>query len=820
MMNMGKNKAAKVVARKRLGLGPAGKLILAASFGLTGAGVMVAMVTAQTADTSGLSLGVEEAAPAQPLAPVPAGYTFAKVTVDGNDKVDVPTVLAFLELPKGQVVTDAALNDAYQRIVASGLFARVELVPQADGLLIKVVENPMIGTIDYQGNDLVKDPDLEKFITEKAGQIYSPAAALSDAAVIAEVYRQNGRMAATVTPRIIHRPGNRVDLVFEIVEGSVAEVARLSFVGNKDFSDYRLRQILSTKQAGILHNLIQRDMFQIDRLEMDKKMLTDFYQSRGYLDFQILDAGATYARDRNATFMTFTISEGQSFRLGKVTTISELDTIDPAPYDKLSRLRSGVTYTPTIIQNSVEAMESLALKNGLNFVAVEPRVTRNDRDGTVDVTFAIVKGPRIFVERIDIEGNTTTLDSVIRRQFRAVEGDPLNPREIAQAAERIKALGFFGDVQVDKMAGTAPDQDVVKVAVTEAPTGSLSLGASYGASTGFGVNIGFSERNFLGRGQGLTLNVQTGSDNLDSKVVFNEPAFLGRDLNFGFAAGYNQTTQQNSNYDKTVISISPSLGFAVNDLARLRVNYGLSSEDVSNVGGTTVNTSSSEILQAEAGSAIRSSVGFTYTWDDRNSGLRPNGGVMVQFGNEFAGLGGDVRVVQTSLRALAETKVLNGDMTLRASFEGGAVTSYGDYVTRVTDRYLSAGTLRGFEPNGIGPRDLNASNKDALGGNYFSAVHLEASFPLGLPEEYGISGGAFVEAGSVWGLNNRAGTAKVGGDPADGTVDDSMHIRTVAGLTLFWTTPLGPLRFDFTRAGAKQDYDQEKTFDFTISTRF
>jgi outer membrane protein insertion porin family len=289
---------------------------------------------------------------------------------------------------------------------------------------------------------------------------------------------------------------------------------------------------------------------------------------------------------------------------------------------------------------------------------------------------------------------------------------------------------------------------------------------------------------------------------------------MGRNLAFGFAAGYATATQQNSNYDKTVISLSPSLGFAVSDLAVVRLSYSLASEDISNVGGSTINLSSSTILQAESGSAVRSSVGFTYTWDDRNSGLRPKGGVMFQIGNDVSGLGGDVKVLQTSVRALAETKVMNGDATLRASFEGGALTSYGGYVTRITDRYLSAGTLRGFEPNGIGPRDMGAANEDALGGNYFAAAHLEASFPLGLPEEYGISGGAFVEAGSVWGLNNTDGS---GNNPP---VDDDMHIRTVAGLTLYWTTPLGPLRFDFTRAGAKESYDLEKTFDFTIATKF
>ena len=817
-MNMGKNEAAKSGVRKRLGLGATGNLILAAGFGLVGTGVMVAMVAAQTTDTSGLSLGVE--ATPEPLPPVPAGYMIATITIEGNVKVDVPTIVAFLGLPKGQVVTNAALNDGYQRIIASGLFARVVLVPGADSLLIKVVENPMIGTIDYQGNALIKDPDLQKFTAEKAGQIYSPAVAEADAAIIAEAYRANGRMAATVTPRIIRRANNTVDVVFEIVEGTVAEVARVSFVGNKDFSDYRLRQILTTKQAGILHNLIQRDMFQIDRLEADKKMLTDFYLSRGYLDFQILDAGATYSRERDATFMTFTISEGQSFTVGEVTTISEVEGVDVVEYDKLRRLRSGVTYTPNIIQNNVEAMESLALKQGLNFISVEPRVTRNDRAGTISVTFALIKGPRIFVERIDIEGNTTTLDSVVRRQFRAVEGDPLNPREIAQAAERIKALGFFRDVQVDNVPGTAPDKEVVKVAVTEAPTGSLSLGANYGALTGLGLNIGFAERNFLGRGQGLTVRVQTGTDNLDSTIAFFEPAFMGRDLAFGFAAGYASETQRNSNYDKTVMSIYPSLGFAVSDLARVRVGYSLSSEDVSNVGGSTTSTASSAILRAESGSAVRSSVGFTYTWDDRKSGLHPKGGVMFQISNDVSGLGGDVKVLQTSAMALTETKVWNGDVALRASVEGGAITSYGGYVTRITDRYRSAGTMRGFKTNGFGPRDRNALNTDALGGNYFAAAHLEASFPLGLPEEYGISGGAFIEAGSIWGLDNKSGTTLNGGNPANGVVDDDLHIRTVLGLTLYWTTPVGPLRFDFTRAGAKEEYDLENTFDFTIATKF
>ena len=826
-------------SRKRLALG-AGCLVLAAGLGLapqtiwaqttdttagtatgTTAGTPATTAPATGTAADGLSLGVTEGTPPPPVAPVPPGFSFTTVKVTGNGHVDTATVLSYLALPKGKVLTEAALNDAYQRLFGSGLFAQAELVPQKNTLLVKVIENPTLGTVDIQGNARLSDDDLNKVTKLRSRQIYSPAQAEADARAMSELYRAKGRLAATITPRIIRRPNNQVDLVFEVTEGGVAEIARLSFVGNKAFSDYRLRQVLSSKQAGILHNIIQRDVFNADRVDLDKKLLSDFYLSRGYIDFEILDAGATYARNRDATFLTFTVREGQSFRIGKVTTISEVKGVDPGDFDRLRRLRTGVTYSPTVIQNNVDALESLALQKGLNFVMVDPRLTRNDRDGTVDVTFAIVKGQRAFVERIDIEGNTATLDSVVRRQFHTVEGDPMNAHEIAQAAERIRALGFFSDVAVTEAPGTTPDQQVVKVAVTEQPTGSLTLGATYGLASGFGVSVGFAEKNFLGRGQGLTVNVQTGSSNVDSQIAFSEPAFLGRDLEFGFAATYAKTTHQSAHYDTKTYAISPSLAFPVSDYGRLRLDYRVGREQLYNVDGPVFDTSippietsngSSAILHAEVGAQVSSAVGYSYSWDDRLSGLHPNGGISLQFGQDFAGLGGSVKTVTTSVRTLAETTVLHGDVTLRALFEGGVLSPYGGYTTRITDRYTNAGTMHGFEPNGIGPRDLGATNQDALGGNFFAAAHLESEFPLGLPEEYGIHGGAFLDVGSVWGLNNTAGTG--------GTVDDSLHLRSVIGIALFWKTPIGPLRFNFTHAIQKQSYDKEQTFDFTISTKF
>lgn len=735
-------------------------------------------------------------------------YSFSAVQIEGNTRVDQATILSYAKLAKGKPVSAAALNDAYQRIVGSGLFDKVELLPQGGTLVIRVVELPMLDQVDYQGNKSLDDTALIAVTKSRARLVYSPAQAELDAAAVAEAYRVKGRINAAVTPRIIRLTDNRVDLVFEITEGAVSEIQRLNFVGNRDFSDYRLRQVLRTKQAGILHALIQRDSFDAERLPLDEKLLSDFYLSRGYLDFKILDTTAEYSRDRQATFLTFTIQEGRSFRIGKVSTISEVQGVDPAEFDKIRRLRSGVTYSPTVIDNNSAAMENLAIAKGLNFIRVDPRITRNDRDGTLDVTFAIVRGERVFVERIDIEGNTTTLDSVVRRQFTTVEGDPLNPAQIRSAAERIRALGFFSDVTVNAANGDSADQAVVKVAVTEQPTGSVSFGLTYGVSNGFGANLGFTEPNFLGRGQSLDISVQSGTSSVDSRLVFTDPAFLGRDVAFGFRAEYASSTDDHANYDTRSITLSPSISFPLSDNQRLRLAYTLSQDSILNV----ATPDSSVILQAEQGTALTSSLGYSYSFDNRTSSVNPGGGFLFRFGQDFAGLGGDTTYIDTSILALAQTKVLQDQVALRAIFEGGYLQGLNGYDTTVTQRYFGNGKIRGFQPNGIGPRDLGAANKDALGGNVYAVVHLETDFPVGLPEEYGITGGAFVDMGSVWGLDNTAGSA--------GTVDDSLHIRSVVGLTVYWTTPIGPLRLDFTHALQKETYDKEQTFDLTLATKF
>jgi outer membrane protein insertion porin family len=762
-----------------------------------------------------LFLGI--ATPCLPLA-TPAlaqAFTFSNVVIEGNERIEPATILSFVGIARGTAVSAAQLNDATQRLVGSGLFETVELIPRGGTLLIRVREFPTINVINFEGNRRLDDERLAGIVSSQSRRVYSPAQAEADAAAITSAYEAAGRYAARVEPRIIRRDGNRVDLVFEVREGGVVEIERIGFAGNRDFTDRRLRQVLSTKQAGFLRTFIGRDTFVADRIELDKQLLRDFYLSRGYIDFQVVDASAEVTRERDAFFVTFSVREGRSFRIGSVSTVSDIPEIDPTEFERLVRLRPGVTYSPTVIDTNIARLENLALQKGLNFVRVEPRLNRNDRTQTLDVTFAIVRGERLFVERIDIEGNTTTRDDVVRRQFKTVEGDPFNPREIRQAAERIRALGYFSTAEVEAEQGSGADQVVVNVDVEEQPTGSLGFGLSYGAEDGVGASISFSEDNFLGRGQRLSLEISTASDTVRNSFSFSEPAFLGRDLRFGFDAYYNESTRANASYDTRNIGIRPSLGFPLGNNGRIDLRFRLSEDLIKDV---SADSSAILLREEDRGALITSAIGYSYSFDTSRGAIDPNRRFLLRFGQDFAGLGGDVTSVSTSVLALAERKAFNEEVTLRLVLEGGAVVAHGDDGTRVTDRFFGNGKIRGFEPNGLGPRDLSADNEDALGGNFFAVARFEAEFPLGLPEEYGIRGGLFLDVGSVWGLDDRAGTAaQPNGDPL---VDDSAHIRSAVGVSLFWDTPIGPLRFNLSKALEKESYDKEQSFDLTISTRF
>ncbi|MCH2163495.1 MAG: outer membrane protein assembly factor BamA [Marinovum sp.] len=741
-------------------------------------------------------------------------FSFQNVSVEGAERIELATILSFAAIPRGQPVTAGQLNGAYQRILASGLFSNVEIVPQGSTLVIRVEERPTINRIAFEGNRRIKDEDLAPLIQSQSRRVFSPSTAEADAQVIAQAYTQASRFAARVTPRIIRRSDNRVDLVFEIREGAVTEVERINIIGNSAYSDRRLRRVLGTKQAGLLRSVIRSDTFIEDRLAFDRQVIRDFYLSRGYVDFRVTSVNAEIAEERNGYFVTFNVQEGQQFRFGEITVNSDLPDADPDLFADALRIKPGVVYSPTLVEQSIARLERLANNEGLNFVRVDPRISRNDRDLTLDVEFSLTRGPRVFIERIDIEGNTTTLDRVVRRQFRVAEGDPFNPREIRESAERIRALGFFGNADVEAREGTTPDRVIIDVDVEEQPTGSIGFGGTYSSDTGFGANISFSERNFLGRGQALSFSFNTTSAARAYSFSFVEPAFLGRDVRFGLSLSYNETENENqTGYDTTVGSFVPYLAFPLTERSRLQLRYSGSLTDLSNPGDDVGGIIRSEI---EKERLVASGLGYTYVFNTIGTGLDPTAGVRFSFGQDIYGLGGDVQSLRTTARLVGQRTVRNEEVTLRASLEGGALVTFGDDGSRIIDRFrLGSRQFRGFEPNGVGPREIGGDVNDALGGNLYTVAKFEAEFPLPLPQEYGISGGVFFDIGNLWGLDN----TDVGTAGTQVLYDDGAW-RSVIGASIFWDTAIGPLRFNFTEAIQAEKEDKPRAFEFTISTQF
>ncbi|MCP5039109.1 MAG: outer membrane protein assembly factor BamA [Rhodobacteraceae bacterium] len=739
-------------------------------------------------------------------------YSFSSVQVEGNQRITAAAILSYLGIAKGETVSAAALNDGYQRLIASGLFEKVEVLPQGRLLVVRVIEHPTINRVSVEGNKRIKDSVLEPLLQSQERHVFSPSVAEVDAGTIVEVYQTQGRLSVIVEPKIIRRSNNRVDLVFEVTESRNTEIERLSFIGNREFSDSRLRRVLETKQAGILRRFVRADTFVPDRIEFDKQVLRDFYHSRGHVDFQTLSVTSELSRERDGMFITFTVREGQQFKFGEITTTSDLPEVDADEFHAESKLRSGTVYNPAVLESTINRMENLALQKGLNFVRVEPRITRNDRAQTLDIELVLMRGERVVVERIDIEGNATTLDRVVRNQFRIVEGDPFNPRQIRAAAERIRAMGFFATADVQAREGSAPGNVIIDVDVEEAPTGSFSFGGVYSLEQGFGLNLAYSESNLMGRGQFLSLSLVTGEDNGSFDFKFAEPHFLGRDLRFGVNASYAQSTQADEFYDTQIARLGTSLGFPISENGRAEVRvFGAGV----NMDGYTAGSSALITAEVARGVQIGAGTGIGYSIDNRRSGLDPDTSVRLDFNTDFGGFGSDYNYAKTSASFNAKTMVINDQVTLRATVEGGALVSLNGASSRSTDRYfMGPSLLRGFAVNGVGPRDLSTDPDpdigEAVGGNMFAVARLEAQFPVGLPEEYGISAGFFVDAGSVWGLD----------DDLAGAIDDDMHLRSVVGASLFWDTPIGPLRFNFSRALQKESYDIENTFEFTISSSF
>ena len=747
-------------------------------------------------------------------------FKISSLMIEGNRRIEAATIQSFSGIKEDSVLSVGDVNDAIQLVRDSELFESVAAEFKGTTLIINVVEFPTVNVVTFEGNKLLDETELKNLVRTSPRRVYSASQVSDDTNSITATYANRGHISASVEPRIIRRTDNRVDIVFEIIEGGVVEIERISFVGNRMFSDSRLRRILGTKQAGLFRLLVQRDTLIEDRIEFDQQILKDFYNSRGYVDFQTLSVNSELSKTKDSFFVTFHVQEGQQYKFGQITTSTSLSDIDPQLFKRAVKAEKGEIFSPEVVENSIVRMERLALELGLDFARVEPRVMRNDAGLTLDIDFIVSRGPRVFVERIDISGNTTTSDRVIRRQFKIVEGDALNPREIRASAERIRALGFFGDVDVSTREGSFLNQRILDVTVTEKPTGSLSFGANYNSSNGVGLVASFRESNFLGRGQATNASINTTSETKKLSFSFQEPAALARDIALNLNFEYQRTDSNNAKYDTDSLNTSSVLGFPISKTEALGLKVFWESELISDV------TTGSNIILNEALQGRRSDfgLGYSYSFDNRRTGLNPKAGTFIKFEQDFAFTGKDP-FLRTNMKLGGETYVLNEDVKLTGIFEFGALLFDSSSSSRVTDRYFLGNNLfRGFAAGGLGPREKNVLGSplidDGLGGNYYAVARFESKSPLGLPEEYGIELGAFFDAGSVWGLDASSLTTAANASTPSQVLYDDFTLRAVAGVSIFWTTPIGPLRFNWSDAVKKAPGDVEQSFDLTVSTSF
>ena len=735
----------------------------------------------------------------------------SSIVVDGNNRISDEAIVNYARLSPMADFSSEELNTAYKKILDTGLFKNVTFKQDGQKLIISVEEYPTVNEISFEGNKKFTDEKLVSFLETKANLALTPAGLDKDLASLQEIYKNSGRYSARVQSKVINLSNNRVNLIFEIYEGSVVEIEKINFVGNRQYSDRRLRRVLSTKQAGLLRKIILRDTLIDERVSLDKKLLTDFYKNRGFANFRINNVNTELSEEKDGFFITYNITEGPKFTVGEVTLESNVKEVGVSNFANFIDLKSGQIFSPTILQSAVKKLEEKLQALNFEFIRVKPEINKNLNKLTLDINLVFEKGDRVFVERIDISGNTATLDRVLRRQFFIVEGDPFNPRKIRAAADRIRALGLFSETSVTTLPGSTKSQVVIDVKVVEKPTGSLTFGAGYSSQAGLGALVEYGERNFLGRGQSLTFAIKTGKDDQVYQLSFFEPMFLRNDLGFGLNASIKDTKRQNAAYDTESLVFQPYFVYPLGDKSKIKMDYSISQTNLSNPGdvGSIITNEVNE------GKVTSSSIGYNLSYDSRLYKSGRDNGFVLNLGQQFTGLGGNKTALKTTMKLAAQRTAFKEDLKLTAEFESGLLT-YTTGASRVVDRFfLGSRKMRGFDAGGIGPRECasrqcGTSRNDALGGENFAVVRFEAQFPLGLPDEYGMSGGLFYDIGNLWSLK------KINNN----VLYEDGSWRQAIGASLFWKTPIGPLRFNFSDVLKMEQYDRDESFDLTISTRF
>ncbi len=732
------------------------------------------------------------------------GDTISEIRIEGNQRIEPSTIISYMQLSPGENFDALKIDQALKNLFGTGLFADVNFRREGSVLVVRVAENPIINRLAFEGNRRIDDETLQAEVQLRPRVVYTATKVQSDAKRILDIYRRSGRFAATVEPKVIPLDQNRVDLVFEIKEGEVTEVRRIDFVGNENYSDGTLRDEILTTESAWYRFFSTSDTYDPDRITVDREALRNFYLDEGYVDFRVVSSIAELSPSRDAFFITFTLDEGERYRFGKIDISSSLKDLDPQSLEDELTTDEGDWYDQSEVDKTVTALTEQVSELGYAFVEVEPIPVKDTVGRTVGITYQVREGQRIYVERIDIHGNVRTLDEVIRREFRLVEGDAFNSSKIRRTRQRIQNLGFFNKVDMQTLQGSAPDRAIVDVTIEEQSTGELSFGAGFSTGEGPLGDISIRERNLLGRGQDLKLAFTISGRRQQLDFSFTEPYFLDKDLSAGFDVYNVRLERDESSFSEKNLGGAIRFGWEWAEFLRQSVKYTLSRDDIFDV-----ESNASPGIKQQEGETLSSIVGQEISYDRLNNRFNPTDGYIVRLRNDVAGLGGDLHYLRTRLSA-AYYYPITGSVSVGASGEVGYIFGFDEDI-RITDAFFLGGaTLRGFRTAGVGPRDV--STKDSLGGNKFARGTIEVTFPVGLPEEYGIKARVFTDFGTLF--DTDLTTAEVP------FLVDKHSIRATAGFGITWSSPFGPLAVDFALPYLAEDFDREEFFRFSVGTRF
>ena len=802
-----------------------------------------------------------------------------RIDVEGNRRVEADTIRSYFRVGGSERLDSAKIDAALKALYATGLFQDVRITPGNGRILVSVVENPVINRVAFEGNKKVKDEQLAAEVQSKARGTLSRALVQNDVQRIVEIYQHNGRYDVRVEPKVIDLPNGRVDLVFEVNEGVKTGVESIVFAGNKAYSDYRLRDVIKTGVTNWLSFLKSNDVYDADRIEVDRDLLRRFYLRNGFADVRIVSAVGEYEPAKKGFIITFTIDEGVQYHFGAVNIQSGVPTVPPESLRYKLRVEAGRVYNADAIEKSVEEATIEVARRGYPFAAVRPRGERNIANRTVDVTFVVEEGPRTYIERINIRGNTRTRDYVIRREFDIVEGDPYNRALVDRAERRIKNLGYFKVVKITNEPGSAPDRTIINCEVEEQSTGEFSFAGGYSTSDGVIGEISLGERNLMGTGDLAKVSLQYGQRARGVDLSFVEPYLFGQRLAFGWDAFYKQTTSSTYlSYLSRTIGGDLKLGIPITENISTQVRYTAYQQEISlpaqlnncdnlhpnsalgtfpepiaanqvDPGSATGATFAAQglncFLDGEASLAVRkelaagpvivSSLGYTLAYNTLDNNRNPTNGLLVEFKQDGAGAGGDVRFLKSTIDARLYNEIFP-DVVGLVRAQGGHATGWGGEGLRMLDHFQGGPNMvRGFAPAGFGPRDVTQSQQlcpgatlgscgtnDALGGSLYWAATVEFQTPMFFaPKDFGMKIALFADAGQL--LDYVGPTSWLTGPGATGetlTATGNGNIRSSVGVGLIWDSPFGPLRFDLAYALTKEPYDHTQIFRFGGGTRF